>query len=151
MLGLLLYAIVCFTIAGALTWISVLFSKVGSTADKPAVTRLVFLWLAVFALPYGWVEFNTARRSKDFELGVENAVDKGLVTGELAYFKVRNAVGESAKVLVVTDVEDDWGGTYRNLYHLDFEKDSDGWHVRHVTPLNTKDGDSAGFSVPPYW
>jgi hypothetical protein len=151
MLGLMLYAIVCFTIAAAVTWLSVLFTKVGNSAEKPAIFRLVFIWVFVAALPYAWVEFCTARYGKEFKGDVEYAAEKGLLDGDFAYIKVRYPFGDTARVIAVTDAKDTWGGVYRNTYNLEFERTDDGWHLREIDALNTKDGDAAGFSVPPYW
>lgn len=151
MLGLMLYAIVCFTIAAAFMWLSLIFTKLGSTTDKPAISRLVVLWVFVFAVPYIWVEVCTAIYKKDFDDGVFLASEKGFLEGDLLYYKVRIPFGSTAKIVAVTEIVEDWGGTYRNLYDLEFKRDGSEWHLSAVVPVNTKDGDAAGFTVPPYW
>lgn len=151
MLGLMLYAIVCFTIAAAFTWLSLMFTKLGSTTDRSAASRLIALWVFVFAVPYIWVEACTAIYKEKFDDGVYLASDKGYMEGDLLYYKVRIPFGNTAKIVAVTEIVEDWGGTYRNLYDLEFERNGNGWQLSAVIPINTKDGDAAGFTVPPYW
>jgi hypothetical protein len=151
MLGALLYGIVCFVIGAVVVWFSLLFTKLGKSAERPMAGRLFSTWILMLALPYIWVEFNTWRSEEEFLSGVDTAAEKGMTNGDFAYLKVKGALGESARVLVVTEGEEEWGGTWRNMYNLDFERDSEGWKLISVHPVNTQDGDSAGFSFPPYW
>lgn len=151
MFGLFLYSIVCLGAAGLLVLIRGMFTKVGSMGESPNAARLVFTWLVMLALPYGWVEGQTMMHKHEFAEAVHEIEEKGLVTGEAHYYKVQNAMGEHARVILVTTGDLSWGGTYRNVYAVHLERNGTSWAVSAIDPVNTTDGDSAGFTFPPYW
>lgn len=151
MFGLILYAGIAFVIALVSNWISSLFTKAGKIGDTPAAGRILVLWLVVMAMPYGWVEFNSVRHKSEFADVLEVAEKKKQITGDFIYCKVQSIWGDRAKLLVVTEEKEDWGGTYRDMYQLICTRDNGAWDLNEVRPINTSKGDSAGFVFPPYW
>lgn len=149
--GLILYAGVAFVISLVANWVSSLFTKTGKIGDSPAAGRIAILWLVVMSLPYGWVEFNSARHKSEFTDVIEYAEKKKQIEGEFMYAKVQHLWGDRAKLLVVTEEREEWGGTYRDMYQFICVRDKDGWELETVKPINTAKGDSAGFVFPPYW
>ncbi len=152
MFGLILYAIIAFVIALTANWVRSLFTKTGSIGDAPAAGRILVLWLVVMAMPYGWVEFQTARHKTEFDDIVDYAAKGKKISGDVLYTKVQHLWGGKAKLLVVTQETEEWGGTYRDLYQLVCtQDDKNRWELEEVRPINTSKGDSAGFVFPPYW
>jgi hypothetical protein len=151
MFGLLAYGIGCLVLSFGLIWLKTLVTGTGKTAETPVAFRVLVVWLFLFFIPYGWVEYQTRSHSETVEPLVEEAVESGGIDGELLYFKVQSLRADSGRAVVVSEVADTWGGTYRNLYVLHLHKDEKGWFVEDIEKVNTKEGDAAGFTVPPYW
>lgn len=151
MFGLLFYALGCLVVTGILMTLRTLVTKVSKTAENSNAQRIIVCWLAVTVLPYIWVEIQTTLYKTDFNSLVAEIAKKDLIAGEPAFFKVQNALGSHARLILVSEGKTNWGGTYRNLYLVKLDKDRAGWLVSSVDPVNTTDGDSAGFSLPPYW
>lgn len=152
MFGLFMYTFGAFFLALVIVGLSRLFIKIGSIGDKPMASRLLIAGFACFSFPYLWVEFNTIRYGEGFSEYVESLEEDGLIRGELLYYKVQYAFATKSRILLVSETVHDWGGTSRNLYAIKFEKhDDEEWHPIEINKVNTEDGDSAGFTIPPYW
>ena len=151
MFGLFLYALVCLVVAVVLVGLRTLVMRVGKIGETSNAIRLAVTWLVVLAIPYVWVEAQTRMHKKEFADIVDQVAEKKLIEGEPAYFKVQSEMNGKAKLLVISTGENTWGGTYRNVYSMRLHQDSKGWLLESVNPVNTTDGDSAGFTLPPYW
>lgn len=151
MFGLFLYALVCALVAVGLVALRTLVTRVSKIGENSNAVRLVVTWLVVMALPYGWVEVQTRMHKQEFAGIVDQVAEKKLIEGDPAYFKVQSDMNGKARLLVVATGENHWGGTFRNVYGMRLHKDAKGWLLESVDPINTTDGDSAGFTVPPYW
>jgi len=149
--GLLAYAFVALIVAGAISAAVGFFSRVGNAVEKGAAVRILGLWLFCFAAPYVWVEANTAKYAADLEPVVEEAVEKGKIQPDVQFVKVQYAWKDRAKLIVVAKTKEQAWGSYRNLYAVLAKKTDDYWELDEVIPINTEDGDSAGFTIPPYW
>lgn len=151
MFGLFFYALVCFIAAAVLVGLLNLVMKVAKTGEGSAAPRLFITWLLLMGGPYAWVEWQTRSHGSEFKQIVQEVADRNLISGDLAYFKVQRDSSKSAKLLLVSGGENNWGGTFRNIYSLKLHQAADGWSLDSIDPINTADGDSAGFSFPPYW
>jgi hypothetical protein len=149
--GLLAYAFAALVVAGALSALVGFFTRVGSSVEKGAGLRILIAWLVCFAGPYVWVEANTAKYAADLEPVVDEAIQKSKIEPDVQFVKVQYAWKDRAKLIVVAKTEEHEWGSYRNLYAVTAVKDGEYWELDEVIPINTEDGDSAGFSIPPYW
>ena len=151
MFGLFLYALGCLAAASIVVMLRAFTMKAGRIGEGSNALLLLLTWAVVVAAPYGWVETQTTLHRKDFAPVVTELAERGHLDGDPVYFKVQAAGEENAKLILVTGGENTWGGTYRNIYSLRLDKSAAGWWVKSVDPVNTTDGDSAGFTFPPYW
>lgn len=151
MLGFLLYTVMGLVVALAANWIRALFTKAGKIGESPAAGRIGILWLVTLILPYSWVEIQTKRAGSEFDPVIDRAYKLDQIAGTFVYAKVQHAWGSDAKIIVVSEEKEEWGGTYRGLYQLISKKDGGEWALEEVRPINTLRGDSAGFVFPPYW
>ena len=150
MFGILAYAIVGLVVAGVIQLIRGLLTRFNH-GEGGGPLQLVLTWLVVMAIPYIWVEAQTSMHGDDFQPIVDEVGHKDYVDGEVAYFKVLYSHADRAKLVVVCNGDYQWGGTYRNIYDIILSKEGKSWVLNTVDPVNTSDGDSAGFTVPPYW
>ena len=150
MLGLMLYAIVCFIASWLALALLGFFTKVSRTGEKSPSRRLLVIWLAFLSLPYAWVEAQTALHEQEFTEPVDIAYVKSLFDGEPLYFKVQYATGTNARLLLIAYEDENWG-TYRNIYSVRLRRVGNDWLLKSVDPINTFEGDAAGFTFPPYW
>jgi len=150
MFGILAYAIVGLVVAGVIQLFRGLITRYNH-GEGGGPLQLVLTWIVVMAIPYVWVEAQTSMHSNEFEPIIEEVAKRELVDGNVAYFKVLYARNDDAKLVVVCNGDYEWGGTYRNIYDLRLSKQGTTWMLDMVDPVNTSDGDSAGFTVPPYW
>jgi hypothetical protein len=151
MFGLLAYCMVGLVVACVVQVARAFLTRLGSMSEGSNPLRLVLTWLVVMAIPYLWVEGQTAMHGPQFEPLVFDLYDKNMVDGDVAYYKVLYAWHDKASVVLVCNGDYQWGGTYRNIYKATFARDSVGWTLQKLTAVNTSEGDSAGFTIPPYW
>lgn len=150
MFGLLAYAIVAGIAAAVIQLIRGLLTR-NHSGEGSGPVQLIAVWLIVMAIPYVWVEWQTRSRGQEFSSIVDEVYEREFVDGAPAYYKVIYANDEHARLVLVCNGEYHWGGTYRNLYNLLLSRDKDQWVLSAVDAVNTADGDSAGFTIPPYW
>jgi hypothetical protein len=151
MFGLLLYSLGCVGASGVIYTVRAVLSKTSRIGERSNATFLFLTWMFVMAAPYGWVETLTAIHKSEFTPIVEEVVRHKGIDGDLMYFKVQTASSDHAKLIIVTAGENNWGGTFRNIYAVELGKSPTGWWANSIDPINTTDGDSAGFTLPPYW
>jgi len=150
-LGLIVYALVSLAIAFGILCIRAWFVRVGILGDYPATQRLLLIWVVVFALPYFWVEILTLLKGKEFQKEIAYLAYNEKILGEPLYFKVQYAFGGKGKVVLISTDTSEWGGTFRNIYSISFSHDGKEWVPERIDEVNTENGDSAGFTFPPYW
>ncbi|MER3414369.1 MAG: hypothetical protein C4340_06170 [Armatimonadota bacterium] len=151
MLGLFAYGIVALIAALVFVGGMSLVTKVGALGDRSMGTRILFAWALCFASPYLWVEANTKMHVANLEHVVDEAVSKHKVEPDVVMTKVQYVLGGKARLIVIARTPVQEWGSYRNIYALTAERDGENWQLVEVTPINTEDGDSAGFTLPPYW
>jgi hypothetical protein len=151
MLGLLAYGIFALVAAVLLVGGLSLVTKVGSLGDRSNGTRLILTWAFCFIAPYVWVEANTRLHAADLEHVVEEAVAKRKVEPDVVTTKVQYAMRGRARVIVIARTPEEEWGSYRNIYAITANFDGEHWQLDDVVPINTEEGDSAGFTIPPYW
>ncbi|HWP31863.1 MAG TPA: hypothetical protein VNK96_09120 [Fimbriimonadales bacterium] len=150
-LGLIFYALVSLAITFGILVIRAWFTRVGILGEHPATQRLLMIWIIVFALPYIWVEVLTFWKGKEFEEEISYIAYSEKILGEPLYYKVQYAFRGTGKVILIAEDTSEWGGTFRNIYSISFSHNGKGWVAKRIDEVNTEDGDSAGFTFPPYW
>ncbi|RIJ96132.1 MAG: hypothetical protein DCC45_07730 [Armatimonadetes bacterium] len=118
MFGLLFYAAACLFVAFLLVGVTRMFTKVSKIGDNPIALKLAITWVVLLAIPYIWVEVQTAMHRKDFETVIAELADAGSLSGEPTFFRVQYEFGDRASLVVVSEVTEDWGGTARNIYRV---------------------------------
>ncbi|KAA0224719.1 MAG: hypothetical protein AKCLJLPJ_01706 [Fimbriimonadales bacterium] len=151
MFGLLFYAAACLFVAFLLVGVTRMFTKVSKIGDNPIALKLAITWVVLLAIPYIWVEVQTAMHRKDFETVIAELADAGSLSGEPTFFRVQYEFGDRASLVVVSEVTEDWGGTARNIYRVVVQKEDGEWSNAEVIPVRTDSGEADGFTVPPYW
>lgn len=151
MLGLLAYGIAALIAAVVAVGVFSMLTKVGSLGDRSNGPRLLIAWVLCFFLPYLWVEVNTKMYAEDLEHVVNEAVEKRKVEPDVVTMKVQYALKGRARLIVIARTPEQEWGSYRNVYVITANYDGKVWQMDEVTPVNTEDGDSAGFTLPPYW
>lgn len=151
MLGLLAYGI--FALIAAILFVGALslVTRVGTLGDRSNGSRLILAWAFCFVAPYVWVETNTRLHAADLEHVVEEAVTKRKVEPDVITTKVQYAMRRRARLIVIARTPEEKWGSYRNIYALTANYDGEKWQLDEVIPINTVEGDSAGFTIPPYW
>lgn len=151
MLGLLAYGIVALIAAVVVVGGMSLITKAGAIGDRSNAPRLFVVWLLCFVGPYVWVETNTKLHAANLEHVVEEAVSKQQVEPDVVTTKVQYMLGGKARLIVIARTPEQAWGSYRNLYAVTAVYKDGTWRLDEVIPVNTEEGDSAGFTFPPYW
>ncbi|MEW5882660.1 MAG: hypothetical protein AB1725_00355 [Armatimonadota bacterium] len=151
MLGLLAYGIIALVAAVVVVGGISLVTKVGALGDRSNGPRVLLAWALCFIAPYIWVEANTMMHAGDLEPVVDEAVAEEEVEPDVVSTKVQYMLGGKARLIVIARTTEQEWGTYRNIYGITATYDGENWHLVSVTPINTEEGDSAGFTFPPYW
>ncbi len=151
MLGLLAYGIIALVVAVVFVGGAALVTKVGALGERSNGRRVLIAWAFCFIAPYIWVEANTKMLAADLEPVVDEAVAEEEVEPDVVSTKVQYAIGGKARLIVIARTPEEEWGSYRNIYGITATFNGENWQLVSVTPINTEEGDSAGFTFPPYW
>lgn len=151
MLGLLAYGI--FALIAAVLFVGALslITKVGTLGDRSNGARLILTWAFCMVAPYVWVEIQTKMHQSELEHVVDQAVAARKVEPDVVMTKVQYALKGRARLIVIARTPEQEWGSYRNIYAITANYDGEHWRLDEVIPINTEEGDSAGFTIPPYW
>lgn len=150
--GIIVYLLACFAVAGVLTFLFVMMRPVNSRDELKSWRVLLTLYIVCLGLPYAWGEVLTRAVGDNMKSTVSKALDSAGIDGDLSYYRVIMYTGQSARVVAVAhEKTSDWGGSDKPVVAMTLVKDGSGWRTDSYRIINSFDQHLDGFTFPPYY
>ena len=151
MLPAIAYTLATFAVAALLTCGYVLTRPIHIRDEMRSWRVLLLLFAVCFGGPYAYNEILTQMHGENVEKAVKAAYKETPFQGPILYYKVTSYRGDKAKVLVVAEEKQDWGGTDHPMMTFTLEKNGKGWKTTAYKVLNSERLDRESYVFPVYW
>lgn len=151
MLAAIVYSLGTFVAAAVLTMLWVLTRPVHARDEMRSWRTLLALFILCFSGPYLYNEALTRVYGPEIEKAVQAGYMDVPLDGPLQYFKVTSVKDNKARVLVVAEEKQDWGGRDRPMVSLLLTKDKGKWKSTSFRILNSWRLNRETYVFPIYW
>lgn len=149
MVAWLLYLGITSVIGIVLAFFLSLFRSSSKHDVSPARTFLGCFLFAVFG-PFLYVEITTKVVGEKLHDVVAKGYDASPLIGPIQYSKITWYTGKKARVLVVAEEKDKWGGKDRPVLELNLSNADGNWQIDSSKVLICSRLDQDGLVFPPY-
>ncbi len=110
----------------------------------------LFCLLFTFTAPFAYVEILTKMKGNEIKDAVALGYQDMPIEGGLHYFRILSWSGDRAKVLVVGEEKESWGGLDRPMATLILSRERQGWKTDNFNMLHSERLDKDSIMFPPY-
>lgn len=151
MLAAIVYSLGCFVIASVLTFLWAITRPIKMRDEMRSWRVLLFTFGLSFLLPYGYNETLTRVFGDQLQEAIEDGYARIPIDGPLQYYKVTEFKKGKARVLVVAQERQEWGGVDRPMVWIDLVKEEGRWRTDSYKIANSLKFNREQYIFPVYW